>query len=134
MNERQNGFGWITRAKSEEYRVNDIRVTLTPISNFPIWLFPVIEIDLNLIEMRKEWEEGEKEYKTSQYIKNNHYRFLDIYTDGSKYENDKVGICVYTPSMQINIGKRLPDQMSVYSAEMMAIIIGLQWVKFDQIV
>ena len=90
----------------------------------------MIEIDLNLIEVRKEWEGGE----ANQFIENNHYRFLDIYTDNSKDENDKVEIGVYISSMQINIGKRLPDQMSVYSAEMMAIIIGLQWVKFDQIV
>ena len=31
--------------------------------------------------------------------------------------------------MHINIGKRLTDQISVYSAEMMAIIFGLQWVE-----
>ena len=90
----------------------------------------MIEIDLNLIEVRKEWEGGE----ANQFIENNHYRFLDIYTDNSKDENDKVEIGVYISSMQINIGKRLPDQIfSVYSAEM-EIIIGLQWGrKFDQI-
>ena len=44
------------------------------------------------MEMRKECEEGERAYKASQYIKNNHYRFLDIYTDASKYENKKVAI------------------------------------------
>ncbi len=29
----------------------------------------------------------------------------------------------------INIGKRIPDQLSVYRAEIMAVIIGLQWVE-----
>ena len=124
---QSNGFGWITKAKSEEYRVNNIRVTSTPTSNIPIRFFPEIEIDFSLIEMRREWEEGEIAYKASNYIRNNHYSYLDIYTDGSKDENDKVGTGVYIPSMHINIGKRLPDQMSVYSAEM--IIIGFQWVE-----
>ena len=84
-----------TKAKSEEYRVNNIRVTSSPISNVPIWLFPVKEIDLNGIEIRKEWEEGEKAYKASQYMKNNHYRFLDIYAAGFKDVNDTVGIVIY---------------------------------------
>ena len=123
------GFGWIAKAKAEEYRVSDITVISNPISNIPIWLYPEIEVDFNLIEMRREWEEGEIAYKASNYIRDKHYGYLDIYTDGSKDENDKVGTGVYIPSMHINIGKRLTDQISVYSAEMMAIIIGLQWVE-----
>ncbi len=52
-----------------------------------------------------------------------------MYTDGSKDEENRVGIGIYIPTLNVSIGKRLPDQLSVYTAEMMAIIIGLQWVE-----
>ena len=52
--------------KSEVYRVSNIRATSTPITNVPIWLFPVIEMDLNVIETKTEWVEGEKACKASQ--------------------------------------------------------------------
>ena len=122
---QSNGFGWITKAKSEEYRVSNIRVTSTPL---------VLSCNTDRFKFNRnedgEWEEGEIAYKASNYIRNNHYSYLDIYTDGFKDENDEVGTGVYIPSLHIIIGKRLPDQMSnVYSPEMMAIIIGLQWVE-----
>ena len=53
--------------------------------------------------MRKEWEGGEEAYKASQFIKNNRYRFLDIYTDNSKDENDKVEIGVYISSIRVRV-------------------------------
>ena len=37
------GFGWIAKAKAEEYRVSNITVISNPISNIPIWLYPEIE-------------------------------------------------------------------------------------------
>lgn len=125
-----NGFGWVIKTKSEEYRVNNIWFNSpTPISNIPIWLFPRTEIDLNILELKNEWEESRKGHLASQYIRNKYYSYLDMYTDGSKDEEDKVGIGIYIPTMNISIGKRLPDQASVYTAEMMAIIVGLQWVE-----
>ncbi len=39
--------------------------------------------------------------------------------------------------MNVSIGKRLPDQLSVCTTEMMVIIVGLQWVeevKIDRVV
>ncbi len=47
-----NGFGWVTKAKSEEYRLYIICFnTPTPISNISIWLFPKTEVDLNIIKL-----------------------------------------------------------------------------------
>ncbi len=46
-----NGFGWVTKAKAEEYRLDSICFnTPTPVSNIPIWLFPKTEVDLNIME------------------------------------------------------------------------------------
>ncbi len=43
--------------------------TPTPVSNIPIWLFPKTEADLNIMELKDKWEESEKGYMASQYIK-----------------------------------------------------------------
>ncbi len=65
-----NGFGWVTKAKAEEYRLDSICFnTPTPVSNIPIWLFPKTEVDLNIMELKDKWEESEKGYMASQYIK-----------------------------------------------------------------
>ncbi len=58
----------------------------------------------------------------SNYTRSTYHNCLDMYTDvKSKDENDKVGIGVYILLMYVSIEERLPDQMSVYSAEMMAV-------------
>ena len=54
---------------------------------------------------------------------------LKIYTDGSKNKEECVGVGIYIPDFKISISKRASDQLSVYTAEMLAVIIGLQWVE-----
>ncbi len=81
------------------------------------------------MELNYKWEESEKGYMASKCIKSKFYSYLDIYTDGSKDEENRVGIGIYIPTLNASIVKRLPDQLSVYTAEVMAIIVGLQWVE-----
>ncbi len=58
------------------------------------------------------------------------YSFVQIYTDGSKDPiEQKVGIGVYIPRFKTEIRLTLSDKLSVYSPELTAIIIGLQWVE-----
>ncbi len=57
-----NGFGWVTKAKAEEYRLDSICFNTPPVSNIPIWLFPKTEVDLNIMELKDKWEESEKGY------------------------------------------------------------------------
>ena len=52
-----------------------------------------------------------------------------MYTDGSKSKEECVGVGIYIPDFKISISKRASDQLSVYTAEMLAVIIGLQWVE-----
>ncbi len=46
----------------------------------------------------------------SQYIKSKFYSYLDIYTDGSKDEENRAGMGIYIPTLNVSIGKRLPGQ------------------------
>lgn len=56
------------------------------------------------------------------------HNYLKIYTDGSKNKQECVGIGIHIPEFKINISKRLSDRLSVYTAEIVAVIIALQWV------
>lgn len=40
-----------------------------------------------------------------------------------------MGIGIHIPEFKFNISKRLSDQLSVYAAEIVAVIIALQWVE-----
>lgn len=53
-----------------------------------------------------------------------------IFTHGSKdSRNDHVGVGVYIPEFDVTIYKRINDNLSVITAEVVAIILGLQWVE-----
>ena len=56
-------------------------------------------------------------------------RYLKIYSDGSKNLKGHVGIGINIPEFEIHISKRLSDHLSVSTAEMMAVILCLQWVE-----
>ena len=82
----------------------------TPISNVPPWLFPKAKVDLNILQLKKNWVESKIGHCANQYVNNHFYNCLQIFTDGSKYQNDHVGAGVYIPQFKINIGKRIPDK------------------------
>ncbi len=52
-----------------------------------------------------------------------------MYTDGFKNKQECVGDRIHIPEFKIVISKRISDQLSVYTAEIVAVIIALQWVE-----
>ncbi len=69
-------------------------------------------------------------YEINVFMREQFYSFVQIYTDGSKDPiEQKVGIGVYIPRFKTEISLRLSDKLSVYSTELTAIIVGLQWVE-----
>ena len=127
---KDRGFGWTANNKAKEYSIGNIQFNSpTPKSSIPPWLFPKPDINLNILELKKDWMNSEKGEKASAYIKNNYINCIQIYTDGSKDERDRVGTGVFIPEKNIKIAKRIPDKLSVYTSEMVAVILGLQWVE-----
>ena len=53
-----------------------------------------------------------------------------IYTDGSKeHESGKVAVGISIPEIGYRIGYRVSDHMSVFTAEMVAVLWALRWVE-----
>ena len=98
--------------------------------NVPPWVCPVPKVDLTIIERKREWDIDNVASRTNEYIKSNFYTYMTIFTDGSKNPEDgHVGIGVFIPEFKVHISKRISDRLSVFTAEIVAIIFALQWVE-----
>jgi len=53
---------------------------------------------------------------------------LAVYTDGSKDLSGKVGSAVYIPEVEEQLCVRISDKLSVYTSELYAILLTLQWI------
>lgn len=128
------GFGWNINAVAEEYGLNNIEYGPNTVwGNVPLWIFPVPNVDLKLLEKKKEWSESNVDnigYLVQDYVKNNYYNYMLLFTDGSKDPGtEHVGSGAYKPEFDVVICKIINDKLSVYTAEMVAIILGLQWIE-----
>ena len=63
------------------------------------------------------------------YIKKEYSEYIQIYTDASKTLNDKVGIAFVIPDLNIMRNKRITDKVAVYTGELMAILMALDWIE-----
>ncbi len=65
-----------------------------------------------------------------QYIEQTYYSTVKIYTDGSKDpESGFTAAAVYIPQFKVNISKSISDQISVFTTEIIAIFLALQWIE-----
>ncbi len=65
-----------------------------------------------------------------QYSDQSYPSWLHIFTDGSKDPiSGRTAAAVFIPKFQTSIKKRITDQISVYTAELIAMVVALQWVE-----
>jgi len=65
---------------------------------------------------------------TKQYLEQ-YTECVEIYTDGSKSTDDKVGCSFCIPTLNIAVAHRLTDGTSVYASELYAIKSAVNWVN-----
>ena len=58
----------------------------------------------------------------------NYAEHLQIFTDGSKNQDNAVSAAMVIPERNIKIAKRLSNQLSIYVAELTAINYALSWI------
>ena len=86
-------------------------------------------MDVNIIELKNDWLESELGHRSNQHIKNHFYNHLLIDIYWLLKRSDHVGKGMEIPQSLIHLGNRITDKLLVYTAEMMAVIVGLQWVE-----
>lgn len=52
-----------------------------------------------------------------------------MYTDVSKGLDEKIGVSYVIPEFDIKVAKRVNENLSLYTGEMLAILLALQWVE-----
>lgn len=58
-----------------------------------------------------------------------YYGYVQIYTDASKNSTGQTGVAVVVPEFSVEMGNRISDGLSVYTGEMIAILLAVQWVE-----
>ena len=125
-------FGWIGDAKAENIGLRQLQYSPTiSISSIPPWLFPLPRVDLRIQQEIKEKSEQLPIWSIVQNHFNLHYsNSVFIFTDGSKEPvTGCAGAAVYIPLNDACIKKRLSDHLSVYTMELWAILLALQWIE-----
>ncbi len=100
-------------------------------SAIPPWPFPMPLIDIKLHKQKYNNETSMLEsLVVQQYIDLTYYSAVHIYTDGSKDpDSGKTAAAVYIPLFKIKRSKRTSDHISVFAAELIAILIALLWIE-----
>ena len=121
-------FGWIIRDAVDEIGIGNMMVSPTvPLSNVPPWLLGELEVDLHLLEWKK--ENSIDRSQVSRYQEEKYSMFTKIYTDASKTDDNRVGAAFIIPETNVMLNKRVNDKMSVFTGEMLAILLALEWVE-----
>lgn len=82
------GFGWNINSVAEGYGLNSLDYGPNTVwGNVPPWICPVPNVDLQLVEEKREWTKMNMDnigHLVQQYLKKNYFNVIPIYTDGSK--------------------------------------------------
>lgn len=89
-----------------------------------------VPVDLGLLEEKEDNEVDQ--YKVQRYISRKYKGGIIIYTDASKKTDTKMGIAYVIPQLNIQVAKRISDDLAVYTAELLAIWLALMWVESNR--
>ncbi len=119
-------FGWHGNRQAKNMEIDSIaccKTVSTP--TIPPWMFCSPRVDLEVKNIIK----SGKYQNVQQYIDINYDDTVQIFTDASKDQTGKTGVAVHILKYNVNIKKRTTDHLAIFTAEMLAIILALQWVE-----
>lgn len=121
-------FGWVIGDAVNEIGIGDMTVSpIVPLSNVPPWLLGELEVDMHLLEFKK--QSSIDRSQVSRYLGEKYSMFIKIYTDASKTDDNRVGAAFIIPEINVMLNKRVNDKLSVFTGEMLAILLALEWVE-----
>ncbi len=124
-------FGWTANEEAQSMGLCDIDIAPSvATSAIPPWLFPMPVVDIQLYEEKHKEKSILTNIAVQQYIELTYYSTVQIYTDGSKDpESGITAAAVYIPQFKVKISKRISDHISVFTTEIIAIYLALQWIE-----
>lgn len=123
-------FGWIMTKKPVELKLDQFKICCrVPLPVIPPWILPEASVDLTLLDRKNKDKSFIINSHTIQNYIDNYYNYVQIYTDASKNTADHIGIAFIVPEFHIKVKKRINDKLSIYTGEMLAILLAIQWVE-----
>ncbi|XP_013870655.1 uncharacterized protein LOC106522257 [Austrofundulus limnaeus] len=105
-----------------------------PYSATPFWIFPHIYVDIVIHKEMQINKSNEWIKLVNNRIKSIYKSFIVIFTDGLKeVVSGKTGFAYVIPELNIHMKQRTSDHLAVYTVEMLAILMALQWVEQNKI-
>lgn len=123
-------FGWVANSRANSIGLQNIRYCSTGAgSSFPPWLVVAAEVDLGLLgEIKK--SPKQVSYIVQRYLDSKFSNRTMVFTDGSKDpKTGRTGVAFHIPEKRVGIKKRATDELAVYTTELIAVLMSLQWVK-----
>lgn len=122
-------FGCLSNSEAGEMGLRGCVFSSTvPISVVPPWMFPLPSVDLTL--HNNKCDAGSTVVTVEQHLALNYFGTLQVYTDGSKDPTvGSTSAAFFVPEFELVISRRLSDNLSVFSSELVAILLALQWAE-----
>ena len=128
---KKANFGRVGKEIAGEFGVAELN--LCPSIVYPEvapWRLEWPDVDWGLLECRKSGEVVDLVGAFETLVKGKYGRYTQVFTDGSKDpETGMTGFGVVVPGRQASINRRTTDGLSVYTVEMVAILIAMKWVE-----
>uniref|UniRef100_A0A1A8H245 RNase H type-1 domain-containing protein n=1 Tax=Nothobranchius korthausae TaxID=1143690 RepID=A0A1A8H245_9TELE len=123
-------FGWLMVKKPVELKLNQFKIShRVPLPVIPPWILPEASVDLTLLERKTKDKSFILNSHTAQDFIDRYYNYVQIYTDASKNTAGHLGIAFVVPEFRVTVQKRVGDGLSVYTGEMLAILLAVHWVE-----
>lgn len=108
--------------KAKEFGVDQLRVSpIVLLSANPPWLFPDTNVDLTLL--------GKNNNRSTQQYIDSYHGYVQIGTDASRSLANRMGVAFIISEFNLKVVKRVNEGISVYTGEMVAIVLALHWVE-----
>ncbi|XP_061747026.1 uncharacterized protein LOC133545438 [Nerophis ophidion] len=122
---KMKSFGWIIGDICKKTQIDNIKVSPTvPIPAIPPWMYDNPKVDMQLLKNRHL-----NSYQIEQRVEEMFFDNIMIYTDASKTINSKVGAAAVIPQRNIVLNKRISDKLSVFTGELVAIYMAVNWIE-----
>lgn len=124
-------FGWVIEQKAREMGLHELDVCPTIcFPTVPLWLLSTPTVDLGLLDLKE--REGISSHTAENHIRSIYGDSVVFFTDASRTEANSVGVAFAIPSLKIFKRERLNNSLSVYTAELVAMLIALSWVECNK--
>ena len=123
-------FHYYIKNVINEANIDENRIIQSAISPIPPWIMLPCTFD---IDYANDYSKYDNQLYISQLAKEriymNYYNHLKIYTDGSKLSTGEVGCAFYIPDLQIKQRYKLNENISIFSAELFALYMTLNFIN-----